>query len=80
MRSDGLRWDSGVIRNSVFLDFQQIPQKLRYLIVTAHEKIEPAWICSQCGEVFFAENEVNHIQNALEKIDHETQALRTNIA
>ena len=40
----------------------------------------PAWICSQCGEVFFEENEVNHIQKALQQIDQETIALKSNIA
>ncbi len=35
----------------------------------------PAWVCSQCGEALFEENEVNHIQKALQQIDHETQAL-----
>jgi len=35
----------------------------------------PAWVCPQCGEAFFEENEVNHIQKALEKIDLETVAL-----
>jgi len=40
----------------------------------------PAWVCKHCGEVLFAENEVNHIQKALKKIDSETMALRSNIA
>ncbi len=40
----------------------------------------PAWVCSQCGEALFEENEVNHIQKALEKIDHETLALTSNSA
>jgi YgiT-type zinc finger domain-containing protein len=40
----------------------------------------PAWVCSQCGEAFFEENEVNHIQKALEKIDLETLALTSNTA
>jgi len=40
----------------------------------------PAWVCPQCGEVLFEENEVKHIQKALEKIDHETLALKSNIA
>ncbi len=35
----------------------------------------PAWVCSQCGEPFFEENEVNHIQEALKKIDQETKAM-----
>jgi YgiT-type zinc finger domain-containing protein len=40
----------------------------------------PAWVCSQCGEAFFEENEVHHIQKALEKIDLETLALTSNTA
>ena len=40
----------------------------------------PAWICSQCGEALFEENEVNHIQKALQQVDHETIALKSNIA
>ena len=35
----------------------------------------PALVCSQCGEAFFEENEVNHIQKALQQIDLETAAL-----
>ncbi len=26
----------------------------------------PAWVCTQCGEALFEENEVNHIQKALQ--------------
>ncbi len=40
----------------------------------------PAWVCTQCGEPLFEDNEVNHIQRALEQIDHETLALTSNIA
>lgn len=39
----------------------------------------PAWVCTQCGEALFEENEVNHIQKALQKIDHETKVLTSNI-
>ena len=35
----------------------------------------PAWVCTQCGEALFEENEVNHIQKALQQIDYETIAL-----
>jgi YgiT-type zinc finger domain-containing protein len=34
----------------------------------------PAWVCTQCGEALFEENEVNHIQKALQQVDHETMA------
>lgn len=40
----------------------------------------PAWVCTQCGEALFEENEVNHIQKALQQIDHETTALTMNTA
>ena len=40
----------------------------------------PAWVCDQCGESFFEENEVNHIQQALQKVDHETLALTAKVA
>jgi len=40
----------------------------------------PAWICTQCGEALFEEKEVNHIQKALQQIDHETIALTSRIA
>lgn len=39
-----------------------------------------AWVCTQCGEALFDENEVDHIQKALQQIDHETMALTSNIA
>lgn len=35
----------------------------------------PAWVCTQCGEAFFEENEVTHLQKALQQIDRETIAL-----
>ncbi len=35
----------------------------------------PAWVCTQCGEALFEENEVNHIQKALQQVDRETKAL-----
>ena len=35
----------------------------------------PAWICTQCGEALFEENEVHHIQKALQQVDRETMAL-----
>lgn len=35
----------------------------------------PAWVCTQCGEALFEENEVNHIQKALQDLDRESEAL-----
>ncbi len=40
----------------------------------------PAWVCTQCGEALFEENEVDHIQKALRQIDHETMAIMSNAA
>jgi len=40
----------------------------------------PAWVCTQCGEALFEENEVSHIQKALQQIDHETLALTSKMA
>lgn len=40
----------------------------------------PAWVCTQCGEAFFEENEVKHIQKALQQIDCETMALTLQVA
>ena len=40
----------------------------------------PALVCTQCGEAFFEENEVKHIQKALQQVDHETSALKLKIA
>jgi len=40
----------------------------------------PAWVCTQCGEAHFEENEVNHIQKALQSIDQETLALTSKTA
>ena len=40
----------------------------------------PAWVCTQCGESLFEEDEVAHIQNALKQIDHETTFLTSKTA
>ncbi|QTA84324.1 YgiT-type zinc finger protein [Desulfonema magnum] len=40
----------------------------------------PAWVCTQCGEALFEENEVNHIQKALRQIDQETIAMMSDVA
>ena len=40
----------------------------------------PAWVCTQCGEALFEENGVNHLQTALQQIDQETKAIKSNIA
>ncbi len=35
----------------------------------------PAWVCTQCGEAYFDEAEVNAIQEVLQKLDKETEKL-----
>ncbi|MBI3189454.1 MAG: YgiT-type zinc finger protein [Ignavibacteriales bacterium] len=35
----------------------------------------PAWVCSQCGEPFFEEKEVDSIQEAVRGLDHQLSKL-----
>ena len=35
----------------------------------------PAWICEQCGEVYFDEPDVNTVQDAIEALDERVLAL-----
>ncbi len=35
----------------------------------------PAWVCTQCGEAYFEEAEVDAIQEVLKKLDEETEHL-----
>jgi YgiT-type zinc finger domain-containing protein len=35
----------------------------------------PAWVCTQCGEVYFGEHEVEAIQEVLRDIDERTDKL-----
>jgi YgiT-type zinc finger domain-containing protein len=35
----------------------------------------PAWVCTQCGEPYFEENEVNAIQELIRSIEQKTQSL-----
>ena len=35
----------------------------------------PAWVCSQCGEVFFEESEVRLVQAAIDKLDEQVTKL-----
>jgi YgiT-type zinc finger domain-containing protein len=35
----------------------------------------PAWICSQCGETYFEESEVDSIQQAIRGIDEQAKRL-----
>jgi YgiT-type zinc finger domain-containing protein len=36
----------------------------------------PAYVCSQCGERFFGEDEVSSIQNMLRQMEFELEGLR----
>jgi YgiT-type zinc finger domain-containing protein len=38
----------------------------------------PAWVCSQCGEVYFEEAEVNIVQELITVIDQKAQPLAVN--
>jgi YgiT-type zinc finger domain-containing protein len=35
----------------------------------------PAWVCNQCGEVYFEETEVEAIQEVLKSLDERTEKL-----
>jgi YgiT-type zinc finger domain-containing protein len=35
----------------------------------------PAWVCSQCGEVYFAEIEVDSIQAVIRAVDEQVEKL-----
>ncbi|MFA5805371.1 MAG: YgiT-type zinc finger protein [Melioribacteraceae bacterium] len=35
----------------------------------------PAWVCNQCGEVYFEESAVETIQKALNVLDEQTEKL-----
>ncbi len=35
----------------------------------------PAWVCSQCGEVYFEEAEVDSIQAAVRAVDEQVEKL-----
>ena len=37
----------------------------------------PAWVCTQCGEAYFEEREVDKIQDVIRGIDRRTAAMAT---
>lgn len=39
----------------------------------------PAWICTQCGEVYFEEDEVNTIQDMLKDVDAGAEKVRREV-
>ena len=49
----------------------QIDRKGYHLLFDA----VPAWVCTQCGEAYFEETEVDAIQEVLKKLDEETEQL-----
>ncbi|RTZ71403.1 MAG: hypothetical protein DSZ00_10655 [Gammaproteobacteria bacterium] len=36
----------------------------------------PAWVCSQCGEVFFEESEVKAMQELIQAVEAQSQKLQ----
>ena len=49
----------------------QIDRKGYHLLLDA----VPAWICTQCGEIYFEEAEVDAIQEAIRSLDKRTEKL-----
>ncbi len=39
----------------------------------------PAWVCSQCGESYFEETEINAVQELITVIDQKAQPLVVNV-
>lgn len=37
--------------------------------------VVPAWVCGQCGEVYFEETEVDAIQRVIRAVDKRTEGL-----
>ncbi len=35
----------------------------------------PAWVCTQCGEVYFEEREVEEIQKVIQEVDHHAEKM-----
>lgn len=35
----------------------------------------PAWLCTQCGEIYFEETEVNTVQDIIRAVDEQTGKL-----
>lgn len=49
----------------------QIDRKGYHLVLDA----VPAWVCSQCGEAYFENTEVDTIQDVLRTLDERTERL-----
>lgn len=39
----------------------------------------PAWVCAQCGEVYFEESEVEAIQKVIRVLDKQTEKLALSV-
>jgi YgiT-type zinc finger domain-containing protein len=39
----------------------------------------PAWVCQQCGEAYFEENEVDAIQDLINSVEQEADALAATV-
>lgn len=39
----------------------------------------PAWVCSQCGEVYFGEEEVDLIQSVIRAVDEQLEKLSVTV-
>ena len=39
----------------------------------------PAWVCQQCGEAYFEENEVDAIQDLIQSVEQKADALATTV-
>jgi len=39
----------------------------------------PAWVCTQCGEVYFEENEVDGIQDLIRSVEQKADALAATV-
>ncbi len=51
----------------------QVDRKGYHLVLEA----VPAWVCSQCGEVYFDEREVDEIQDVIQAVDQRTEKMAT---
>jgi len=53
----------------------QIDRKGYHLIFDA----VPAWVCTQCGEAYFEEREVEEIQDAIRAVDQRAEKIAASV-
>lgn len=41
--------------------------------------VVPAWVCQQCGEAYFEEDEVSSIQEAIKTLDRHAEKLSSSV-